>query len=315
MTLRKVFIFYGVLVAISNVGMATEQAPWDQWARSNPPWVEPIKPFNVIANIHYVGTKGLGSYLITSADGHVLIDGGLPQNAKQIMANIETLGFELDDIKILLNSHAHFDHSGGLSEIKRVTGAQMIASKGDREALETGLYPGSINPLYSAPPVTVDQVVTDGQEVMQSDTRMVANIMPGHTPGCTSWSTTVKEQDVSYKVLFFCSATVAGNRLVGPPQYEGIVDDYRRTFELAKQHKPDVFLSFHPFHFDSKLADKIAKRNSGDALAFVDKELFPALMQTQEQAFEKSLQKQKAKLESASSDPSGGEGAQQDKSE
>lgn len=99
--------------------MANEQAPWVQWASSNPPWLEPIKPFNVIANIHYVGSKGLGSHLITSAEGHIFIDGGLPQNAKQIMANVESLGFELDGVKILLNSHAHFDHSGGLREIKK----------------------------------------------------------------------------------------------------------------------------------------------------------------------------------------------------
>ena len=269
-----------------------KENPWNQWGEHNPDWVKPIEPFNIIANIYYVGTEGIASFLITSDDGHVLIDGGLPQSASTIIQSIETLGFEISDVRILLNSHAHFDHSGGLAELKKRSGAVMVASQEDAPFLESGLYPGSDNINYTAPPVAVDQQVIDEELISLGQIKLKANITPGHSPGCTSWSMNVVEQESPLKVLFFCSATVAGNRLVNPPQYPGIVEDYRQTFEKTKDWQPDVFLANHSFFF--KLKEKRLQQLAGNRLAFVDRVSFPKLMTKLAEAFEMALIKQSA---------------------
>lgn len=180
-----------ILLSKLTVAQTVVPKPWDTWAERNPSWVEPLEPFKIIGNVYYVGTKGIASYLITSEEGHILIDGGMPQNARLIAASIQALGFKLKEVKILLNSHAHFDHSGGLAELKELSNAKMIASQADREGLETGLYVGSDDIAYSAPPVVVDEIISNGEEVILSTIRLKANITPGHTPGCTSWTMSV----------------------------------------------------------------------------------------------------------------------------
>ncbi len=297
--MRQTIFITLILVAINAAARAADhdsnnRQPWDQWAISNPDWVEPVAPFKVIDNIYYVGTRGISSFLLTSKDGHVLIDGGMPQNAPLIVNSVEALGFEITDVKILLNTHAHFDHSGGLAELKALTGAMMISSVGDRKALETGLYAGSDNPSYSAPAVEVDKTVNDGELIELSSIKLKANLMPGHSPGCTSWSARVTGRDSVQTVLFFCSATVAGNRLVGPPQYPGIVQDYRRTFSKSKGMRVDVLLANHPFF--SAIHEKRAKVLEGNADAFIDSTEFAKLMQRLEVDFEKKLAEQTAKL-------------------
>ncbi len=261
------------------------------WAKANPGWIEAYRPFRVIGNVYSVGPRGLGVYLIATDDGHILLDGGLPQTVPLIARNIEGLGFRLSDVKILLNSHAHFDHSGGLAALKALTGATLIAAEGDRSALEGGFYLGSEDEHdMSAPPVAVDETAADGKTVSLGGAALTANLTPGHTRGCTSWSMTVEEEGKPYSVLFFCSASVAANRLAHPeigPQYEGIVRDYRRTFEKAETMRPDVLLAGHPEFF--AMEEKRARQIAGDALAFVDPEAFPALIARQEADFEKRL--------------------------
>ncbi len=277
-------------VCAQSSAQTTQQetpAPWEQWATSNPSWVENIEPFRIIGNIYYVGAKGIGVFFITSQDGHIVIDGGMPQNAAVVAANIKTLGYDIKDVKVLLNSHAHFDHSGGLKALKEMSGAVMIASEGDRSALEGGFYLGAEDNInYSAPPVSVDRIISDGETVKIGAITLKAEITPGHTRGCTSWTMTAMEDGKTYDVLFFCSATVAGNRL-NPPQYEGIVDDYRETFKKTKDWRPDVFLANHPGFF--KMSSKRTAKLAGDNLAFVDRETFPVMMLRLEQDFEKLL--------------------------
>ena len=266
------------------------EPPWNKWAENYPDWVEPIAPFKVINNIYYVGTRGLGSYLFVSDQGHVLLDGGLPQNAKLIANSIEALGFKLKDVKILLNSHAHFDHSGGLAELKRLTSAKLIASAADQASLESGTYEGSDNLYFSAPPVTVDHIIQDGELVELGGIKLKANLTPGHSSGCTSWTTEIEYDEQKLDVLLFCSASVAANRLVNPPQYPGIVDDYRRTFEITRSWQPDVFLANHPFLFS--MDEKIASMTSGNQEAFIDRATFPKLIIELEKDFEKKLKEQ-----------------------
>jgi metallo-beta-lactamase class B len=256
-------------------------------------WNTPTEPFHVIDNIHYVGTKGLAAYLITTPEGHFLLDGATKEAAPLIERSITTLGFKLTDVKYLLNSHAHFDHSGGLAELKRKSGAQLIASQGDRSALEGGFYLGfeSRHDL-DAPPVKVDRTIADGGTLTLGKVTLTAKLTPGHTRGCTSWSMPVTDQGKRLDVLFFCSSSVALNRLVNPPQYSGIVEDYEKTFAKAKAFKVDVFLAPHPEFFG--LEGKRGRLANGGANPFIGPGEFAAFLAQSESDFRKQLASQQA---------------------
>jgi metallo-beta-lactamase class B len=283
-----------VLDSISN--LVDDEIPEQlDWRQNFPSWYAPVEPYRIIGSgktgIYYVGTEGLGIYFIPTSAGHILIDGGMPGEGQYVADAIRKLGFDPKDIRILLNSHAHLDHSGGLAELKALTGAQMIASEGDRSALEGGFYLGSEDqPALNAPPVKVDRTIADGETLTLGDVTLTAHITPGHSRGCTSWTMPVEQGGKTYQALFFCSATVAANRLIGPPQYEGIVDDYRKTFAMTKDWKPDIFLTNHPEF--AGMPAKRERQKAGDPLAFVDREGFPAMMAKLEQAFEAALEKQ-----------------------
>ena len=234
-----------------------------------PNWTEPMAPVELFDGVYWVGTEGLGAYLFTSDDGHVLLDVGMPQSAGDVMASIESLGFAVEDIRYLLNTQAHFDHSGGLAAVKAASGAAMLASEGDRYSLEEGVYEGwESRQEFDFPPVAVDRVLEDGEVVRVGDVTLTAVMTPGHSPGCTSWAFTARQGDAEYRALVFCSASVAANRLAPDPQYPGIVEDYRKTFERMKDLDVDVWLAPHAEQFD--LHAKLAARTAGNPLAFVD---------------------------------------------
>jgi len=265
--------------------MALLAAP--AFAQAN--WNKPTEPFHIIDNIYYVGTEGLGAYLFTGPEGHVLLDGATPQGAAIIKANIAKLGFKLSDVKILLNSHAHFDHSGGLAELKKDSGAKLFAMEGDVSALEGGFYLGSEDVhQMDAPPVKVDGVLKDGDHVTLKGIDLIAHLTPGHSRGCTSWGTTASAYGDNYEVLVFCSATVAANRITSPVQYEGIVADYRSTFAKAKTMKVDIPLAPHPEFFGIlQKADK-AKADKTQNY-FIDPGAFQPYIVRLEEAFETTL--------------------------
>lgn len=282
------------LLLAALVATACARPSLSPWARSNPSWVEPVAPFEVVDGVYYVGTRGLSSFLITSDEGHFLLDGGLPENAPQIEASIRALGMDPREVRVLLNSHAHVDHAGGLAALKAATGAAMVASEADRRALETGVPPGHEDDApHHAPPVTVDRTVADGETLTLGAAMMTAHLTPGHTPGCTSWSTQVADTEV----LFFCSASVAANRLVPqdgkPAHYPGIIEAYRETFARTRDWRPDVFLASHPFFFD--LDARRARQLAGEADAFVDATAFPAFIARQEAGFHEALAEQEAR--------------------
>jgi metallo-beta-lactamase class B len=257
-------------------------------------WLEPTKPFHIADSIYYVGSAGLGAFLVATPQGHVLIDGGLPQTAPQIEVSIGALGFRLEDVKILLNTHAHFDHSGGLATLKSRSGAALYAHEGDVSALQGGFYLGSENVAeYRAPPVVVDRALRDGAVVELGGRKLVLHHTPGHSRGCSSWEILPSEPENEQRVLVFCSASVAANRLVGPPQYPGIVDDYRATFERLRDLHVDIPLAPHPEFFDL-----LAKRDRAQAdpsrNPFVDPGGFRALIARFELEFEAELMRQTA---------------------
>src|SRR5690349_15433903 len=134
-------------------------------------WTAPFEPFQLIGNIYYVGTDGIAVYIIKTSQGLILMDTALPQSTGMIKDNIAKLGFKLGDIKYILNSHAHFDHTGGFAEIKKDTGAQLVAGERDKPLLEGGYYPGDEKDTdISFPPVTVDRAVKEGDKVTLGDT-------------------------------------------------------------------------------------------------------------------------------------------------
>lgn len=225
-------------------------------------WTEPTEPFALFDDVYWVGTKGLGAFLFTSPEGHVLIDVGMPQNTEHVVAGIEQLGFSVQDVRWLLNTQAHFDHSGGFAAFKALSGAELVASEGDRYQLEEGVYEGwEQRSLFDFPPVKVDRVIGDGEQVRIGDLVLTAHITPGHSPGCTSWSFEARDGAARHRAVLFCSASVAANRLAPDPQYPGIVEDYRATFAKMDALEFDVFLAPHAEQFD--LWEKHARIGSG----------------------------------------------------
>lgn len=225
-------------------------------------WVEPTEPFALFDDVYWVGTKGLGAFLFTSPEGHVLLDVGMPQSAGDVVASIERLGFSVQDIRVLLNTQAHFDHSGGLAELKALSGAEMVASAGDRYQLEEGVYEGweSLS-FMDFPPVVVDREIADGEQIRVGPIVLTAHATPGHSPGCTSWSFEARDGDARHRAMVFCSASVAANRLAPDPQYAGIVEDYQTTFRVMRTLRVDAWLAPHAEQFD--LWEKHARIGEG----------------------------------------------------
>jgi metallo-beta-lactamase class B len=291
MPVKKIAV---ALVALMSLTAAVEaQTPKDLLAAMLAKWNKPTEPFKMIGNVYYVGTDGLASYLITSPQGHILVDTVMPEATSQIKANIEKLGFKVTDIKYLLNTHAHIDHTGGLAEMKQASGAQLVAGEADKPLLEGGYYPGAREETaLNFPPVKVDRTVREGDKVSVGDITLTARETPGHSPGCTSWEFAVKDGDATRSVLIFCSGTVALNRLVGNPTYSGIVADYRKTFARAKDMKVDVLLAPHPEMY--RMQDKRAMLSEGAPNPFVNPGEFNAYAATLEKAFDDALAKQTA---------------------
>jgi len=282
------------LVALMSLTAAVEaQTPKDLLAAMLAKWNKPTEPFKMIGNVYYVGTDGLASYLITSPQGHILVDTVMPEATSKIKASIEKLGFKVTDIKYLLNTHAHIDHTGGLAEMKQASGAQLVAGEADKPLLEGGYYPGAREETaLNFPPVKVDRTVREGDKVTVGDVTLIARETPGHSPGCTSWEFSVKDGDATRSALIFCSGTVALNRLVGNPTYSGIVADYRKTFARAKDMKVDVLLAPHPEMY--RMQDKRAMISDGAPNPFVNPGEFNAYAATLEKAFDDALAKQTA---------------------
>lgn len=269
---------------------AAERAPLDPFAESGR-WNKPFAPFTVIGNIHYVGTEGVSAFLVTTPKGHILIDGILAQSVPQIIANIRTLGFDIRDVKYLLNSHAHIDHAGGLAGLQRASGALMIASAADRPTLEAGAIGFGPTKDMPFPPIRVDRVVGEEDTVQLGAVALMAHMTPGHTQGCTTWTMAVKGADgAPHTAIFHCSTTVAGQSLI-PESWPGMIAAYRASFAKLRATRADVFLGSHENFFD--LRPKRARQLAGDANAFVDQEGLARFNDEMERAFDVELERQK----------------------
>ncbi|WP_114238700.1 subclass B3 metallo-beta-lactamase [Dyella sp. C9] len=235
----------------------------------HPEWTRPRKPFRIYGNTYYVGTEGLSAILLKSADGLVLIDGTLPENAAQVEANIRTLGFQLKDVKLILNTHAHADHGGAIAAIARDSGARVVASAvGARELMLGGHYPDDPQfgeaPEY--PPVPHVDVVADNGVVRLGDVVVTAHYTPGHTPGSTSWTWESCENDRCLHMVYADSlgaftADGSGYRYSDPAHPERVAD-YRRSIAMVAALPCDILMSPHPGQSD--FLERVARRDAGE---------------------------------------------------
>jgi metallo-beta-lactamase class B len=265
-------------------------------AQSNPDWTEPFPPFRVAGNLYYVGSKGLANYLITTPQGNILINSGLEANVPLIAASIEKLGFKFKDTKILLISHAHWDHDAGSAKIKQMTGASYRVMDGDVPVVESGgkadfQYGNRADFLY--PPTKVDRVLHDGDTVSLGGTVLVAHLTAGHTKGCTTWTMKVSDGGKTYEVVIVGSPNVnPGYKLVHNQDYPQIASDYEQMWRVLKSLPCDIFLGAHGAYFG--LQEKYTLVKSGGAHPFVDPEGYKKFVAEKEQEFRTELAKQQA---------------------
>lgn len=263
------------LVLVSLALVAAVSSPLA--AEYPPDWTRAIAPARIVGNVHYVGTADLGAYLIAGDEGLVLLDVPMAENIPLILENIRTLGFDPSDIRILLNSHAHFDHAGGIAGVKKQTGAKVYLTAADAElAARGGLDDFAFEDRVPYQPFTADAIVKDGETVRLGKIAMTAIVTPGHTKGCTTWKTTAVENGEELEVVFLCSVTAPGYQLVKNPKYPTIFDDYRATFARLADVDADVFLANHGSFFD--LTGKLSTLQEGKTNPFIDRDAFHAYL-------------------------------------
>lgn len=236
----------------------------------------PFPGHRVIGNLYAVGTYDLGVFLITSAQGHILINTGLEDSTPLIRENIESLGFRLEDVKILLTMQSHFDHTAALAEIKETTGAEMWATAKDARVLEDG---GFSDPHFggsqSFKPVHVDKIISDGDIVELGDTRLRVYEHPGHTEGSSSYTMQVRENGRDYNVVIANMGTInPGKRLIVDPTYPGVADDFAATYRSQKAMDVDVWVAAHGSQYG--LHDKYHPGQAYSPDTFVDPDGFYA---------------------------------------
>lgn len=269
-------------------------SPGNSKAQSND-WTEPFPPFKIAGNIYYVGSKGLANYLITTPEGHILINSDMEENVPLIRASVEKLGFKFTDIKILLISHAHWDHDAASDTIKKLTGAKYMVMDADVPVVESGgktdfQYGNDPASLYK--PTKVDRVLHDGDEVKLGGTVLVAHLTPGHTKGCTTWTLKVGDGGKTYNVVIIGSPNVnPGYRLVNNLGYPRIAEDYKTTFKVLKSLPCDIFLGAHGNYFG--LETKYPRFKDEGLSVFVDPAGYKKYVEDKEQEFKKELAKQR----------------------
>jgi metallo-beta-lactamase class B len=265
-------------------------------AQNDPTWTEPFPPFRIAGNLYYVGSKGLASYLIATPQGNILINSDLEANVPLLQASIEKLGFHFKDTKILLISHAHWDHDAGSAKIKELTGAKYMVMDADVPVVESGgkadfRYGNEAQGLY--PPAKVDRILHDGLEVRLGGTVLVAHLTPGHTKGCTTWTMKVTDAGKTYNVVIVGSPNVnPGYKLVNNSAYPQIAQDYEKMFRVLKSLPCDIFLGAHGGYFD--MEEKYARLQPGAPNPFIDPAGYQKFVADKEHEFLTELAKQQS---------------------
>jgi metallo-beta-lactamase class B len=260
----------------------------------DPSWTEPFPPHRIAGNLYYVGSRGLAAYLVSTPQGHILINSNLDSSAPAIKSAIEKLGFKFSNVKILLISHAHWDHCAGSFRIKELTGSKYMVMDADVPEIENGgktnfQYGDNSSSLYK--PVKVDRILHDGDEVKLGDAALKAHLTPGHTKGCTTWTMKVADGGKTYDVVIVGSPNVnPGYKLVGNTRYPQIASDYERTFRVLKSLNCDIFLGAHGSYYN--LEAKYPRLKDAGTNPFIDPAGYKAYVAEREAAFRAELAKQ-----------------------
>jgi metallo-beta-lactamase class B len=251
-----------VLLVLSATGVAQGPRLFSRewYAQFSGAYSQPVAPFQIVGNIYYVGAQNIASYLITTPQGHVLIDSGMTEMHDGIVSSIERLGFAVTDVRILLASHAHFDHIEGHALMQRRTGAQVMAMAGDAEALESGHDTSALGAI-GWEPARVSRRLKDGDTVTLGGTTLRAIHAPGHTQGATIWMTSVEDGGRRYTVAFFTTTTPnPGVPLFDNPRHRTVIEDTRNTIrKLAAEREPDIVLVGHPQAMFARTAERMRK--------------------------------------------------------
>jgi metallo-beta-lactamase class B len=260
------------------------------WAASE--YTVPFPAHRIVANIYYVGTKGQANYLIATPQGNILVNSGLETTLPLTKKSIAKLGFKYADTKILLISHAHFDHCAGSAAIKKLTGAKYMVMQPDVEEIENG---GKTNFHYNNnfyAPTKVDRVLKDLDEVKLGGSVLTAHLTPGHTRGCTTWTMQVMDGGKTLNAVIIGSPNVnEGYKLVGNTKYPQIATDFEKTFRVLQALPVDLFLGAHGAYYGMQAKYALLKPNGPNP--FIDPQGYHAYVTEREQAFRKEWEKQK----------------------
>ncbi len=264
---------------ILTIAALLAQAAQNDYTPAVEAWNQPVDPFRIEGNLYYVGASDVSSFLLTSPQGHVLLDSGFRETVPQIVANVKKLGFQLADIRYLVLSQAHYDHAAGLAELKRlIPKAQLLASAEDAKLLARGGKGDfAFQDRFLFEPVKADRILKDGEKIKLGDVELKTMFTPGHTKGCTTFATRIGQKNA----VFVCSVSSPDYKLKGNPKYPNIVEDFERTFDLLEKTPCDIYLSAHASQFNMD-----AKRKSGN---FVDKNELAEMIRQARADFRKKL--------------------------
>lgn len=288
MKVRKSALSLALLCSLSFANQISAQFP--------PGWLQPFPPFHIAGNLYYVGSEDLASYLIATPQGLILINSSLEPSVPVIRKSVEDLGFHFSDIKILLISHAHYDHCAGSAQMVKLTGAKYYVMSGDVPVVESGgksdFQYGS-DPAMLYPRTHVDRVLHDGSVVRLGETALTAHLTAGHTRGTTTWTLDEVENGHALHVVIVGSPNVnPGYKLVGNTVYPQIASDYKHGFEVLNKLPCDLFLGAHGAYYD--MSTKYERWKNGDHNAFIDPAGYKAYIADRQQAFEAELARQSA---------------------
>lgn len=276
----------GLLVLTSLFSNAQKPAKAPDFPEN---WTQDYTPFRIAGNLYYVGTYDLACYLITTPKGHILINTGATGSVPQIRSHVKALGFRFSDIKILLTTHAHIDHVGGMAEIKKITGAKMMINEKDAAVLtDGGKSDYVLGSAFQFEPVKTDRLLHDGDTVTLGNMQLIMLHHPGHTKGASSFLFTVKDERQSYRVLIANMPSILDEtKLSGMPTYPDVGKDYAYTLDVMKKLEFDIWLSSHASQF--KLHEKYKPGDAYNPGAFNDRKGYDSAMNELQKAYFKKL--------------------------
>jgi metallo-beta-lactamase class B len=289
-----------ILIGVATVLIAIAFTQWRAAITRNRQVAD--EPFRIAGNLYYVGHTGVTAFLLTGPEGHVLIDGGYPENGPMIIESISKLGFHIADVKVLLNSHAHSDHAGGLRELQRASGAELWISEGDADVIAAGgAGDVSLGPfrhlgflgLGRFPAARVDHRFEDGAKITVGPIVLTANVTAGHTRGCTSWSFPVLDGERELLAVSICSLKLFPFvSVVEPEAYPGIRADFERSFSTLRSLPANIFLASHPNWFEMYRKRRERADSDDPVKPFIDREGYLKFVDRAEASFREVLAKQ-----------------------